>query len=86
MSDNIIFLFGTIFTIISIYILDIEVLKVDNKAIALFFILTFFGADFIAFCYVIGFLFKNPDSAFKYSIIVTLVLGVVPYTIVFALE
>lgn len=53
----------------------------DGKAFTLFFILAFFGADFIAFCYVVGFFFKNPDTAFKYSILVSLFLAFLPIII-----
>lgn len=80
-ADNIIFLFGTILTLVSVYLLDIHEFIVDGRSIVLFFILTFFGATFIAYSYLIGFFFKNPDTAFKYSGIVTIILALPPIVI-----
>lgn len=63
---------------ISIYALDIEQFYKDGRGYQLLLILTFFGFSFIPFTYCIGFFFKKPDDAYKYSILISFGIFSIP--------
>ena len=70
--------------IVSIYALEMETFTTEGRAIILFFILAFFGMPFISLTYVIGFLFTNPETAFKWAPGICMLIYSIP-TIILAL-
>ena len=64
--------------IVSIYVLEMETFTKEGRAIILFFILAFFGMPFISLTYVIGFLFTNPETAFKWAPGICMIIYTIP--------
>ena len=69
---------SNVLIIVSIYLLEMENFTKEGRAIILFFILAFFGMPFISLTYVIGFLFTNPETAFKWTPGICMIIYAIP--------
>lgn len=78
LADFLIFMSSNVLIVISVYVLGLKRFTEEGKAFLLFEILLFFGLPYITLTYNIGFLFTKPETAFKFSILLSLLYYALP--------
>lgn len=69
LADFLIFEISAILIILLAFILNIEIITIHGRWMYMFMSLTLFGFPFISLSYAIGYIFKNPETGYKYSMI-----------------
>ena len=74
-ADIIFFMVPTIGFIIILFPLDVRYFIINGAWAELLAVMTTFGLSMISLTYLISFMFKNANNAFKYSGIIFLLIG-----------
>jgi hypothetical protein len=78
LADFLIYEISVITLVILVLILDITIIIDDGGLGYVFLALTVFGFPFIALSYAIGYIFKNPETGYKFAIIFGLLTYAIP--------
>ena len=79
LADMIIFSMSNLLLVAMVFILQLETFM--NNAGWMFLVLEWFGPAFICLSYAVGYVFKNPETGYKYSIILGALIYAIPYVL-----
>ena len=75
-ADFLIFSISNVLLVISVFVLQLDTIKAN--AGWLFLVMQFFGLPYISLSYNLGYFFNNPETGFKFSILLSLLTYAVP--------
>ena len=76
LADLIIYSISNILLVISVFVLQLD--QFSKHAGIMFLILTIFGFPYIILGYNLGYFFDDPETAFKYSPLISLLVYAIP--------
>jgi hypothetical protein len=78
LADFLIFEISVITLVLLVLILNITIITENGNIGYVFLALTVFGFPFIALSYAIGFIFKDPETGYKFAIIFGMLTYAIP--------